>query len=67
MSSKQRRFRVDAASFCEHLCRAEHFQFGFKVQAVAGFDFDRCDAFGNQAVQSVGSRFNQLLFRGGSC
>ncbi len=43
-------------------CNAQHFQFGFDIQPVAGFHFYRADALGDQCVDAWQRVLQQLRF-----
>jgi hypothetical protein len=43
--------------------RAQHLQFGFDIEAVAGFDLDRGDAFQEQRIETRQGRLDEPVDR----
>ena len=62
MRAEERRADRDVALLRELARDAERFALGVKVEPIAGFDFDRADALGDQSVQSLERRSEELVF-----
>ncbi len=66
MGCQQRGAHANAVGGAEGTGGAQHFQFVRQGKAVAGFDFDRGDAVGEQALQTRAGDCDQLCLGGGA-
>ena len=64
--AKERRADRDVALLGELARDAERFALGVKVEPIAGFDFDRADALGDQSVQTPERRSEEFVFARGA-
>ena len=66
VGAEECRADCDIALFGEPAGDGERFALGVKLKSIAGFDFDRAYALGDESVQSPERRGHELVFAGGA-